>query len=375
MSGTPRSSAKEDERFMAAALNLARRGLGRTAPNPAVGALIVKEGAVIGRGATGEGGRPHAETLAIREAGAAAAGATLYVTLEPCSHHGKTPPCADAIVAVGIARVVSTIEDPDPRVAGSGFQRLRDAGIAVATGVLAEAALRANLGHVLRVRRRRPMVTLKLAETADLYAAGPAGAPRLMITGAPANARVHILRAMYDAVMIGAGTAIADDPMLNVRLPGVEDRKPLRVVLDSHLDLPMHARLVTSAREYPTLVIAGEGASTEAGARLLEANVEIERVAWDSAGHADLAAALAVLGARGITRVLCEGGPSLAAALVARNLADEILLLRSDKPLGAAGKPALDASSRAALADTSRYRLAENGRLGEDSYLRYERVL
>src|SRR5579875_3195636 len=330
----------EDERLMRLALDLGRRGLGRTWPNPAVGAVIVKDGVVLGRGWTQPGGRPHAEAEALRRAGRAAAGATLYVTLEPCSHHGKTPPCADAIVAVGIARVVSTIEDPDPRVAGSGFQRLRDAGIAVATGVLAEAALRANLGHVLRVRRRRPMVTLKLAETADLYAAGPAGAPRLMITGAPANARVHILRAMYDAVMIGAGTAIADDPMLNVRLPGVEDRKPLRVVLDSHLDLPMHARLVTSAREYPTLVIAGEGASTEAGARLLEANVEIERVAWDSAGHADLAAALAVLGARGITRVLCEGGPSLAAALVARNLADEILLLRSDKPLGAAGKPA-----------------------------------
>lgn len=365
----------EDARFMAAALNLARRGLGRVAPNPAVGALVVKDRIVLGRGATARGGRPHAEPLAIVAAGKAAAGATLYVTLEPCSHHGQSPPCADAIIAAGIARVVSALEDPDPRVAGSGHQRLREAGIEVVSGVLAEAARRANLGHILRVTRGRPMVTLKLAETADGYAAGPPGSSRLMITGAPAYGRVQILRAMHDAVMIGAGTAVADDPMLNVRLPGLEECKPLRVVLDSHLVLAPGARLAATAGVHPTLVIAGEGGSVERSARLIEEGVEVERVAWDGSGHLDLAAALALLGARGLTRIFCEGGPRLAAALIARDFADEVLLLRSEKPLGEAGVQALDVAARAALTDAGRYNPAEAGRIGADQYFRYERVL
>jgi diaminohydroxyphosphoribosylaminopyrimidine deaminase/5-amino-6-(5-phosphoribosylamino)uracil reductase len=269
---------------------------------------------------------------------------------------------------------VSTIADPDPRVAGSGYRRLRDAGIEVKTGVLAEAALRANLGHVLRVTRGRPMLTLKLAETADFFAAGPRAAPRLMITGASANARVQMLRALHDAVMVGSNTAIADDPMLNVRLPGLEASKPLRIVLDTHLKLPPSSRLAANARENPTLVIAGEGASAEAAARLVDAGVEVERVA-NKADHLDLAAALAFLGARGLTRILCEGGPRLATALIAQNFADEIMLIRSDKPLGESGVPAFDPASRAALADTGRYRCAETGRIGADSYIRYERVL
>ncbi len=367
-------ASDEDTRFMQAALNLARRGLGRVAPNPAVGALIVKDGVVIGRGFTGEGGRPHAEVLAISHVGEAAKGATLYVTLEPCSHHGRTPPCADAVIAAGITRVVSTIHDPDPRVAGSGYARLRQAGIEVKTGVLAEAALRADLGHVLCVTQGRPMVTLKLAETADFYAAGPHGTPRLMITGAPANSRVQMLRALHDAVMVGSGTAIADDLMLNVRLPGLEGCKPLRIVLDSQLRLPPNARLATTARDHPTLVIAGEGASIDAAARLVDQGVEVERVA-DKAGHLDLIATLAFLGARGLTRIFCEGGPRLAAALIARNYADEIILFRSDKPLGHAGVPALDAASRVALADAGRYRLSDTGRIGDDFYTRHERVL
>jgi diaminohydroxyphosphoribosylaminopyrimidine deaminase/5-amino-6-(5-phosphoribosylamino)uracil reductase len=364
----------EDQRFMQAALNLARRGLGRVAPNPAVGALIVKDGGIVGRGFTAEGGRPHAEVLAISQAGEAAKGATLYVTLEPCSHHGRTPPCADAVIAAGIARVVSTIDDPDPRIAGTGHARLKQAGIDVKTGVLAEAALRANLGHILCVTRGRPMVTLKLAETADFYAAGPHGALRLRITAAPANARVQMMRALHDAVMVGSGTAIADDPMLNVRLPGLEGCKPLRIVLDSQLRLPPNARLATTARDHPTLVITGEGAPIDAAARLVDQGIEVERVA-DKTGHADLGAALAFLGACGLTRIFCEGGPRLATALIAQNYADEIILFQSDKPLGHAGVPALDSASRMALADAGRYQLSEAGRIGDDSYTRYERVL
>lgn len=365
----------DDTRFMAAALNLARRGLGRVAPNPAVGAIVVKDGIVVARGATAPGGRPHAEVLALQQAGVAAKGATLYVTLEPCSHHGRTPPCADAIIAAGIARVVSPFDDPDPRVAGDGHRRLREGGIEVTTSVLAAAALRANLGHILRVTSGRPMVTLKLAETADGYAAGPPGAPRLTVTDAPVNGRVHMLRAMHDAVMVGIGTVVADNPLLNVRLPGLEACKPLRIILDSQLRLAPAARLVTTANDCPTLVIAGQGASAQAEARLTAAGVEVATVARDGAGQVDLAEVLGLLGARGLTRIFCEGGPRLAAALIAQNLADDIVLFRSDKPLAQAGVPAFDPASCAALADATRYRSGESGRIGADIYVHYERVL
>ncbi len=364
----------DDARFMAAALNFARRGLGRVAPNPAVGALIVRDGVVIGRGATAPGGRPHAEVLALKEAGPAAADATLYVTLEPCSHHGHTPPCADAIIAAGVARVVSALEDPDPRVAGQGHRRLRAAGIAVETGLLAEEARRANLGHILRVTAGRPMVTLKLAETADGFAAGAPGAPRLKITGAVANSRVHMLRALHDALMVGIGTALADDPQLTVRLPGLEDRKPLRIVLDSHLRLPVSSRLVQTARSHPTLIIAAEGASQEAAARLADHGVEVAWAKADANGRLDLDAALTLLCARGLTRIFCEGGPHLAAALIARRLADEVIIFQSPARLQA-GLPALDAPSRAALVDSALYRPAGQASAGEDIIRAYERII
>src|SRR5262245_29439858 len=237
------SQINDDPRFMAAALAIGRRGYGLCAPNPSVGALIVKDGAILARGWTKPGGRPHAETEALRDAGAGAKGATLYVTLEPCSHHGHTPPCTDAIVAAGIGRVVYAIDDPDPRAKGSAARILGGAGIGVTTGVLAGEAKRAHLGHILCVTEKRPMVSLKLALTADSYAARQGAGPRLKITGATANGLVHVMRAMHDAILIGIGTALADDPLLTVRLPGVEDRKPLRIVLDSDLRLPVLARL------------------------------------------------------------------------------------------------------------------------------------
>jgi len=360
---------------MAATLNFARRGLGRVAPNPAVGALIVKDDVVLGRGATAPGGRPHAEVLALKEAGPAAAGATLFVTLEPCSHFGRTPPCADAIIAAGVARVVSAVEDPDPRVAGQGHERLRAAGIAVETGLLAEEARRANLGHILRVTAGRPMVTLKLAETADGFAAGAPGTPRLKITSTVANSRVHMLRALHDAVMVGVGTALADDPQLTVRLPGLEERKPLRIVLDAQLRLPVSARLVQAARSHPTLIIAAEGASQGAAARLVDHGVEVVEAGADASGRLDLGAVLTLLGARGLTRIFCEGGPRLAAALIARRLADQVIIFQSPERLGRAGLPALDAPSRAALADPTRYRAGGQAHAGEDIMREYERII
>ena len=363
----------DDERFMSAALALSRQNLGAVAPNPAVGALVVKDGIVVGAGATQPGGRPHAETEALRQAGDAARGATLYVTLEPCSHHGRTPPCAEAVVAAGIVRVVSAIEDPDSRVAGRGHALLRGSGIAVDVGLLAARARDINIGHILRVTAGRPAVTLKLAATADGFAAGTAHDPRLAITGAVANTYVHMQRALHDAIMVGSGTARTDDPLMTVRLPGVE-RRPVRVVLDGGLGVSAHSRLVQTAEDYPTLFIAGTGAPAARRAALEAAGVEVLMVPRDRFGRLDLGAALAALGRRGLTRVFSEGGPTIAAALIAAALADEVLLLTAPKPLGFAGTSALAAAARATLDDPALY-LADPARsLGVDTLARYRRI-
>jgi diaminohydroxyphosphoribosylaminopyrimidine deaminase / 5-amino-6-(5-phosphoribosylamino)uracil reductase len=364
-----------DTRFMAAALALSRRGLGLCAPNPAVGALIVKDGVILARGWTKPGGRPHAETEASREAGPHARGATLYVTLEPCSHHGQTPPCTDAIISAGIGRVVYAIDDPDPRASGRGAQILADARIDVTRGVLAEEAHRANLGHFLRVTCERPMVTLKLAVTADFYAAGPPADPRLLITGKPANALVHILRAMHDAVMTGIGTILADDSLLSVRLSGLEHRKPLRIVLDSDLRLPLSTRLAATAAAIPTLAIAGIGASEKKAARLREAQIEIVHVPRNTMGRVDLLAALKLLGLRGLTRILCEGGPGVAAALIGQALADEVTIITAPDPLVRAGVLGLDGETLKLLEDPARYRVAKTRMIGADRLTSHERLL
>lgn len=360
---------------MAAAIAMGRRGLGLTSPNPAVGCVIVRDGVIVGRGFTQPGGRPHAETEAIRDAGARAKGATLYVSLEPCSHYGVTAPCADAIVQAGLARVVSALEDPDVRVAGRGHAKLVEAGIALRTGIGAREARRANLGHILRVTAGRPMVTLKLAETADGYAAGGVHDARLAITGAAANGRVQVLRAMHDAIMVGIGTALADDPLLTVRLPGLEQRRPLRVVLDAHLRLPLRSRLVATARNWKTLVIAGPDAPQAAREALLESGVDVAQVPSEPGGRIDLPEALRHLATCGVTRVFSEGGPRIAARLIAQNLADEVLMLTSPKPFGRDGVPALDVGSRNRLLERSAFRAIGEGRLGVDRYIHFERVI
>jgi diaminohydroxyphosphoribosylaminopyrimidine deaminase/5-amino-6-(5-phosphoribosylamino)uracil reductase len=358
---------------MEAALNLGERSLGLAAPNPSVGAILVKDGAVVGRAATAPGGRPHAEPLAIVEAGAAARGATLYVTLEPCSHTGASPPCADAIVKAGIARVVSAMKDPNPKVAGQGHARLREAGIGVDVGPAAEQARRDHLGHILRVTAGRPCVTLKLAATADGFASGGANDPRLRVTGPIANARVQMMRATHEAIMVGVGTALADDPALTVRLPGL-DRKPMRVVLDTRLRLPEASRLAADARDLPTLVIAGENAPREAAARLADCGVVVERVGLDDEGRVDLRQALQALSARGVTRVFSEGGPRVAARLMALGLADEVALFTAERPLGRLGIPTFAEAARAALADPERYRLYQTAAYGSDGMRRWERL-
>jgi diaminohydroxyphosphoribosylaminopyrimidine deaminase / 5-amino-6-(5-phosphoribosylamino)uracil reductase len=363
----------EDLRWINGPLNLGSRSLGLTAPNPAVGAILVKDHAVVGRGATAPGGRPHAERIAIGEAGEAARGATLYVTLEPCSHFGASGPCVDAIVAAGVARVVSAMEDPNPLVAGQGHARLREAGIAVSVGAGGPQARRDHLGHILKVTEGRPCVTLKLAETADGFASAGSNDARLRITGPIADLRVQIMRSTHEAIMVGIGTALTDDPALTVRLPGL-DRKPLRVVLDTHLRLPGRSRLAATAKDVPTLALTGAGAPDEAARRLADLGVMIERVALDADGRLDLAHALRALAARGITRVFSEGGPKVAARLIALGLADAVALITADKPLGWPGVPALDPAARAALADESRYRPVETLAYGPDTMRLWERA-
>jgi diaminohydroxyphosphoribosylaminopyrimidine deaminase/5-amino-6-(5-phosphoribosylamino)uracil reductase len=332
---------------MSLALALGRRGLGRTWPNPAVGAVIVKDGHIVGRGWTQPGGRPHAEVEALRRAGDAARGATMFVTLEPCSHFGKTPPCADAIIAAGLARVVSALEDPNPEVSGAGHARLRAAGIAVEVGVGAEEARRDHAGHIRRMRDGRPHVLLKLAISAD-GKAGAAGRHPAPITGEAVRERVHLMRAHSDAIMIGIGTALADDPLLTCRLLGMETYSPVRIVLDSALRLPPGSRLAETARNVPVWVIAGFDASRAAEEALRAHGVEVMRSPAEG-GHLDLAAALKLIAARGIARLMVEGGPRLAAALLAADLVDEAHLFHSRTAVGADGIDALDAAAKAAL--------------------------
>jgi diaminohydroxyphosphoribosylaminopyrimidine deaminase/5-amino-6-(5-phosphoribosylamino)uracil reductase len=372
MSESAGADPNEDLRWMEAALNLGSRTLGLTAPNPAVGAILVKDGAVVGRAATAPGGRPHAERIAIGQAGEAARGATLYVTLEPCSHFGASPPCVDAIIAAGVARVVSAMEDPNPLVGGQGHAQLRATRMAVSVGAGAAQARRDHLGHILRVTAGRPCVTLKLAETADGFASAGANDARLRITGPIADLSVQVMRSTHEAIMVGVRTALVDDPALTVRLAGV-DRKPLRVVLDTHLRLPEGSRVASTAGEIPTLVVAGVAAPGETAQRLEDLGVMIERVPLDAEGHVDLHQALRALAARGITRVFSEGGPLVATRLIALGLADEVALITADKPLGRPGVASLDPDARAALHDVSRYCAIETLDYGPDTLRLWQR--
>ena len=362
-----------DQRFMQLALSLGRRGQGRTWPNPAVGAVVVKDGVIVGRGWTQPGGRPHAEPEALRRAGEAAKGATLYVTLEPCSHFGKSPPCADAVIAAGISRVVSAIEDPNPEVAGQGHARLRAAGITVDVGLCAAEAAHAHAGHFRRVRDKRPHVILKLAVSSD-DKIGAAGGKPVAITCEAARSRVHLLRAQCDAVLVGIGTARADDPLLTCRLPGMEARSPVRVVLDRALRLSGDSRLVHSARETPLWVIASELAEAPAATKLGAAGAQVIRLAPMDAPGLDLMAVLHALAEKGITRLMVEGGSKVASSFVSADLADEIWLLRGPEAIGADGVAALDALPLTSITQSPRYSVRASENLGNDTLTVYGRT-
>ena len=363
-----------DQRFMQLALTLGRRGLGRTWPNPAVGAVVVKDGIIVGRGWTQAGGRPHGEPEALARAGEAARGATLYVTLEPCSHFGKSPPCADAIIAAGIARVVSAIEDPNPEVVGQGHARLRAAGITVDIGLGAAEAARDHAGHFRRVRDKRPHVVLKLALSSDDRIAA-AGRKPVAITGETAKARVHLLRAQCDAVLVGIGTVLADDPLLTCRLPGMEARSPVRVVLDSRLRIPGTSRLVQTARETPLWVIASELAEAPAAMKLGAAGAQVMRLTPPKTSSGlDPAAVLHALAEKGITRLLVEGGARVASSFIAAGLVDEVWLLRGPDPIGADGVAALDALPLTAITQSPALKARASETLQKDTLTIYERT-
>lgn len=354
-----------DAVHMAHALRLAARGLGNVWPNPAVGCVLVRDGVITGRGWTQPGGRPHAEVRALMQAGSAAEGATAYVTLEPCAHHGKTPPCAEALVAARVARVVTALTDPDPRVMGKGHARLRAAGIAVTEGVMEAAAAQLNAGFLKRVTRSLPFVTLKLAASLDGRIATANGESR-WITGPEARRKVHALRLSHDAVMVGSGTALADDPDLTVRDMGAQ-RQPVRIVLDRMLRHAPVSRLGRTTRSHPVWLVHGPMAPGPArraweavGATLIEVP--------EAEGHLNLSTALKALADRGLTRILSEGGGTVAAALVKAGLVDELALFSGGVLIGGDGHPALGPLGLAALGDATRPRLQQVQALGPDSF-------
>lgn len=339
MAATGGQQDETDRRFMAAAIRLSRKHQGRTSTNPSVGTLIVRdEGgwpAIVGRGVTSVGGRPHAETEALAEAGARARGATAYVTLEPCAHHGRTPPCADALVAAGVSRVVGAASDPDPRVSGKGYAILRAAGIEVTEKVLADLAADQMAGYLVRSVAKRPEVTLKLALSSDGMI-GRVGEGQLAVTGPVARRQVHLMRAEADAVLVGIGTALADDPELTVRLPGLERRSPARVVLDRMARLPLGSKLTRSARDVPVLLAVCPQADPASTAALEEAGVRL--LATESfEGRIALPELLEDLAAQGMSSLLVEGGAVTARAFMEEALADRIVLFQGPVAMGAGG--------------------------------------
>ncbi len=371
-SDAPMTSDTDDAGWMRVALGLAQRSLGRAWPNPAVGCVLVAAGRVVGRGWTRNGGRPHAETVALAMAGPLARGATAYVTLEPCAHTGLTPPCADALIAAGVARVVAPIVDPDPRVNGKSLAVLQAAGIEVATGCLAAEAAALNTGFLSRIARGRPSLTLKLATSLDGRIATGAGESR-WITGPAARRDVHRMRAQTDAVLVGAGTARSDDPHLDVRDIAGIDAHPVRIVVSGALALPRSGHLGQTAARIPLWLCHHHEAEagrrkawTDQGATLIE-------IPFQADGQLDLSVMFQRLGERGLTRVLCEGGGRLSGALLGADLVDEVVTYTAGLVLGEEAVASVGAMNVTALALVPRFRLTDQRRIGDDVRTRWSR--
>lgn len=351
--------------MMRAALALARRSLGRTWPNPAVGCVIARDGVIVGRGRTQDGGRPHAEVDALNQAGEASRGATVYVTLEPCSHFGKSPPCADALVRAGVAKVVSAIEDPNPSVDGRGHARLKEAGIAVEVGDGAKEAAEINAGFLRRVRDGRPLFHLKLATSLDGRIATASGESK-WITGAAARADGQRLRATHEAILVGANTVAADDPELTCRLPGLDRYSPIRIVLDSRARLSPGSKLALTANKTPVWLLCTQDAPAEAREALQTKGVEVIAIASDEQGRADIRAVAAELGKRQLNRVLVEGGGEIAAAFLKAGLVDRISSYQAGLLMGADSRSAVAPLGLEKLDFAPRFALVSSRIVGGD---------
>lgn len=366
---TAEPSDATDRRFMAAAIRLAERHTGLTGTNPSVGTLIVRDGVVVGRGITAPGGRPHAEPVALAEAGERAAGATAYVTLEPCAHHGRTPPCAEALIRSRVARVVFAASDPDPRVDGRGADMLRQAGIDVRPGVMASEARRSLTGYLSRTTRKRPQVTMKIAISTDGMI-GRHGEGQVVITGPVANRQTHLLRARSDAILVGVATVIADDPSLTCRLPGLGSRSPARIVLDPRLQTPLDSALARTAKDVPTLIATLVPASAKAASLR---NAGCEFIACEAEPGTDRIALPELfedLAARGLSTLLVEPGSRLGATFLEQDLADRLVIVRGDAVVGASGiRAPVDPDMPSAGV-----RLVADYRFGPDRWREFERI-
>lgn len=366
------SGSARDAGWMRTALGMARRGLGRAWPNPAVGCVIVAGGEVVGRGRTADGGRPHAEASALAEAGERARGATVYVTLEPCARAGRAGPCAEALIQAGVARVVVAVGDPDPRVSGAGFAALAAADIPVEVGCLADEAIALNAGFLRRVSSGRPMVTLKLATSLDGRIATDTGESR-WITGPRARAEVHLMRAQADAILVGAGTVRSDNPRLDVRGLGIGKSDPVRVVVSGGLSLPRDGHLAATAADVPLWLCHDEEADDARRAAWSALGAELIEIPFQRDGQLDLAAMMQRLGDRGLTRVLCEGGGRLAAALIEADLVDEVVCYSAGVALGALAVPSIGELAIPELRLAPRFSLTGVAAVGADMRSRWQR--
>ena len=360
-----------DIAHMRAALALARRGLGTTWPNPSVGCVIVRDGRVVGRGRTAAGGRPHAEPVALEMAGDLAKGATAYVTLEPCCHWGRSPPCTDALIAAGIGRVVVATGDPDRRVNGQGLAKLQSAGIAVETGLLEAEAQDVLIGFHHRVTQGRPMVTLKLASTLDGRIATSKGESQ-WITDAPARRVVHAMRGRHDAVMVGVGTVLADNPDLTCRIPGFRPIPNVRIIVDSHLRTPLTSRLMTTAAEVPTWFLQREGTNLAREDAFIDIGAKLFKIPASPAGI-DVVVAMRKLAEAGLTRIMVEGGGQVAAALLRADLVDKIAWFHAPAVMGGDGWPAVQAFGIETLEQMPRFRRDCENVIGHDMLSEYTR--
>ena len=355
-----------DKKCMAIALRLAERGLGQTWPNPSVGCVLVYSGKIVARGWTQRGGRPHAETEALKRAPRKLVPLTAYVTLEPCAHHGKTPPCVQALVDGGVKRCVIAMRDPDPRVSGRGIEHLKAAGISVEVGLLGGEAEGLNSGFLSRVNKNIPMTTVKIATSMDGCIASSSGDSK-WITGPEARARGHLMRAEHDAIMVGVQTARHDNPYLTCRLPGMFDRSPVRVVLDTHLSLPLNTHLVTTASEIPTWIVTADETTAEQSLPFEAAGVSVLRVGKGGDGMLRMEEIMSELAKKGITRLLVEGGQQVVTSLMRADLVARLNWFRAPLIIGGDGVPAIGALAFEQLGMAQRFRCISRESFGEDT--------